>query len=153
MLTGFHRANGWSHVGSGASGTKAFETNVIGNRTVNDTCCATSTVGTDVPSQIPIHDIAKAKSRSSATPSTKATIPLWFVQPTSEPGHHQDDEDAGVVDDVGDGAARQHRRPGHRERAEAIDDALVDVVAHADRAVAAAKTIVWTKIPGIRYSR
>ena len=35
-----------------------------------------------------------------------ARIPLWTLQPTSEPGQHQDDEDAAVVDDVGDGVGR-----------------------------------------------
>ena len=36
VLVGFHSAIGWSQVGSVSSGTKTFETNVIGKMTVND---------------------------------------------------------------------------------------------------------------------
>src|SRR6188472_1501073 len=85
VLVGFHSANGWSQVGMPAMGTKALEMNVIGKMTVNETCWATSTVGTDSPSQTPIQDIANANRRRSATPSRRATTPLWLVQPTRKP--------------------------------------------------------------------
>src|SRR6476620_7669636 len=62
VLIGFHSAKGWSQVGRLASGTNAFETNVIGKITMNDTCWATSTVGTEVPSHTPIHDMQKANT-------------------------------------------------------------------------------------------
>src|SRR6478735_2809652 len=69
VLVGFHSANGWSQVGRLWSGTKTFETNVIGKMTVNDTCWATSTVGTMSPSHTPIQAIANANSSKSAIPS------------------------------------------------------------------------------------
>ncbi len=52
---------------------------------MNDTCCATSTVGTDSPSQTPIHDIAKANSSSSPKPARNDGMPLFTFQPTSRP--------------------------------------------------------------------
>ena len=58
-----------------AIGTNALDTNVIGKMTVNDTCWATSTVGTDRPSQTPIQAIAKANSSSSATPCEQRDEP------------------------------------------------------------------------------
>src|SRR6187397_1872403 len=61
VLVGFYSENGWSQVGMLAIGTKAHDTNVIGKMTVNETCWATSTVGTDKPSQTPIQAIANAK--------------------------------------------------------------------------------------------
>src|SRR5258705_11019289 len=77
VLIGFHSANGWSQVGRLASGTNAFETKVIGKITMNDTCCATSTVGTDVPSQTPIHDMQKANSSSSTIPNRNCGSEVW----------------------------------------------------------------------------
>ena len=50
VLVGFHSAKGWSQDGMPAIGTNALDTNVIGKMTVNETCWATSTVGTDSPS-------------------------------------------------------------------------------------------------------
>src|SRR6478735_4726989 len=85
VLVGFHSANGLSHVGMPAIGTKALEMNVIGKMTVNETCWATSTVGTERPSQTPIQDIANANRSKSATPCSSATNPLWFDQPTRKP--------------------------------------------------------------------
>ena len=38
VLVGFHSANGWSQSGMLRIGTNAFETNVIGKMTVNETC-------------------------------------------------------------------------------------------------------------------
>ena len=54
-------------------------------------------------------------------------------QPTTKPVDHEDDEDPGVVDDVGEGPPGQDGRARHRQRAEPIDDPLVDVVGHPDR--------------------
>src|SRR3954454_5814834 len=68
VLIGFHSAKGCNHVGRLRSGTNAFETNVIGKMTMNATCWATSTVGTESPSQTPSQDITNAKPRSSTTP-------------------------------------------------------------------------------------
>src|SRR5258705_1008954 len=85
VLVGFHAATTWSHGGSVWVGTKTFEMNVIGKSTVKPTCCATSTVGTDSPSQIPSHDIAKANSNSSPTPATSSANPVRTVQPTTRP--------------------------------------------------------------------
>src|SRR3954454_21233158 len=62
VLTGFHSANGCSQPGSDSSGTKAFDTKVIGKIVVNATCCATSTVGTSWPTKTPSQDIAYANS-------------------------------------------------------------------------------------------
>ena len=58
---------------------------MIGKITMNDTCWATSTVGTDSPSQTPIHDIAKANRSSSPTPARNAGMPVWTRQPTTSP--------------------------------------------------------------------
>ena len=85
VLVGFHSANGWSQVGMPAIGTNALDTNVIGKMTVNETCWATSTVGTDRPSQTPIQAIANANSRRSATPCNSATNPVWTDHPTARP--------------------------------------------------------------------
>src|SRR5436190_1858216 len=84
-LIGFHSVNGWSHVGIVAMGTNALDTNDSGKMTMNETCWATSTVGTDSPSQTPIHDIAKANRRSSPKPARNDGMPLLTLHPTRRP--------------------------------------------------------------------
>ena len=76
----------------------------------------------------------EGEQRAAApTPARKSAMPLWTRQPTARPVSISTTRMPGVVDDVGDGAAAEHRRAGHRQRAEPVDDALVDVVGHADR--------------------
>ena len=82
---------------------------------------------------MPSHDIANANKSSRATPANSSGNPVWTRPADGQTGEHQHDQDAAVVDQIGDGATGQHGRAGHRQRAEAVDDALVDVVGHADR--------------------
>ena len=49
------------------------------------------------------------------------------------PGDDQDRRRERVRDDVGERAAREHGRPRHRQRAEAVDQALVQVLVQAER--------------------
>ena len=83
VLVGFHSATGWSHDGSVDVATKTFEMKVMGNRTVKPTCWATSTVGTDSPSQTPSHAIAKANSRSKREPRHQGRNAVVDRQPTA----------------------------------------------------------------------
>ncbi|MEA2455838.1 MAG: high-affinity iron transporter, partial [Thermoleophilaceae bacterium] len=55
------------------------------------------------------------------------------VEPGEEPDGEQDDERQAVEDDVGERAAGQHRGAGHRQRAEAVDQALLDVLGEPER--------------------
>ena len=49
-----------------------------------------------------------------------------------KPSRHEHDQDPGAVDDIRDRAPAHHGGARHRQRAEAVEDALVQVVGHAD---------------------
>ena len=132
-LTGFHSAIGCRIPGSVSVGTNAFETNVSGKITRKPSCCATSTVFTSRPSSTPIHDIVNVKRSISTTASTNSPHRAVHPPADGEAREHQDDEDPGVVDDVGGRPPAEHRGAGHRQRAEAVDQALAHVVRHPDR--------------------
>ena len=64
------------------------------------------------------------------------------------PGDQQDRHRQRVRDDVGERPAGEHRGAGHRQRAEAVDQALVDVLVQPERGDEAAERDVLDDDPG-----
>ena len=64
-------------------------------------------------------------------PSSPNTL-VWTRQPTMKPTTTIRHDDEHVAHEVGERAAGQHRGARHRQRAEALDEALVQVLGEAD---------------------
>ena len=72
-------------------------------------------------------------------------------KPTAKPTAVMMQHDEHVAHQVGRGAPGQHGRAGHGQGAEALDQALVQVLGRAHAAVLMApKMTVCTKMPGMR---
>src|SRR3954454_14705871 len=152
-LIGFHSANGWRNAGMVAIGTKALDTNDSGKMTMNANCCATSTVGTESPSQTPTQDIANAKARSRNTPPMNPATFDSTLQPTSRPDSistirrpplYTTPETVRPARTAEVGIGRERKRSMIPLLASSVMPTAV---------VAAVNEIVWTKTPGSRYCR
>ena len=106
VLIGFHSATGRSKSGRVARRHEHVRDERDREDHREDTCWPTSTVGTDRPSQTPTQDIAKANSSSRPTPARNSDDAGVDAPADGEAGEHQHDQDAGVVDDVGEGRGR-----------------------------------------------
>ena len=73
---------------------------------------------------------------------------MWNEKPMISPVTTRIVDREGVRDDVGERAAGQHRRARHRQRAEAVDQALVDVLVEPERRHEPAEGDVLDDDPG-----
>ena len=78
-------------------------------------CWATSTVGTDEAEEDadPRHRVGEEEQQGER--SDEVTEAVVHPPADDEARQHQHDQDAGVVEDVGERAAAEHGRPGHRQ--------------------------------------
>jgi len=74
------------------------------------------------------HENAYPRSRSSATPPSTSGTPVEKRKPTakSHGDHHGELEEVG--DDIGEGSPGEHRRARHRQRAETVDQPLLQIL-------------------------
>ena len=130
--TGWFLAQPCSHDGIVATGTKADDANTSGARIGNDTACAVSASFTVRPTMANTHDSEYEKATMIAIAPSRPHTLVPIVHPTTEPDDAHQDHHEEVAHQVGERAAHQHRRARHRQRAEAVDEALAEVVGETD---------------------
>ena len=67
------------------------------------------------------------------TPASKASTLVWIRKPTRKPTMSMRSTTKTLRTRSASGAPGQHRGAGHRQRAEPLDEALLQVVGEADR--------------------
>ena len=112
--------------------TNADDANTSGARIGNDAACAVSALLADSPMIAKIHVSEKPKSSITAMPASSPKKPVCDAEADEIPDGHHQHHDEHVAHEVGERAAREHRRARHRQRAEALDEALVQILGEPD---------------------
>ena len=130
--TGWFLANAWSQPGIEPTGTNADDAKTSGARMGNDAACAVSALLTDRPTIAKIHDRENPKQQHHGHTGDQAERAGLHPKADEVPdGQHQHDDEH-VADEVGERASGEHRRTGHRQRPEPLDEALVEVLGEPD---------------------
>ena len=109
--------------------------NVSGMRKTKLVVITDSGVFTFMPKMIQIHESAKAKTSTSANASSTPTHAARRAEAEDDAEHDDQQRRHRVAEQVAGERAEDRRRLPHRQRAEAVEEALLDVGVEADARV------------------
>ena len=152
VVNGLFSAKGCSQEGIDSTGTNADDTNVSGNRIVKPIALAVSGEDDTRPISANTQEKAYPMKSSSAIPARISGASVWKRKPTASPTASMTTSWITFSPTSASRAAREHGGARHRQRAEAVHQALLHVVGEPSAVTKPPNTMDCTRIPGSRKS-